>query len=164
MIRPLHQTTDTAIVTDLFGRAADYVLLESGIAPDATQTDVFFTESPPGIDPATALRLGHFLQGGVLVAMAQIAFGFPSPDDAYIGLLLIDPAHRGKRLGQQMLDHIFLAAKAKGATRILIAVLEENSKGHRFWCKMGFVEETRGPPVQIGLKTHVQIRMARPLH
>lgn len=163
MIRPLHQATDTALVTDLFARAADHVLLESGTIPNASQADDFFNQSPPGIDPATALRLGHFLQGGVLVTITEVAFGFPDPQDAYIGLLLIDPAHRGKRLGQQMLDHIFVAAKAKGATRILIAVLEENAKGHRFWSKMGFEEETRGPPVQIGLKTHVKIRMTRPL-
>jgi GNAT superfamily N-acetyltransferase len=163
MIRHLHQNADTASVTDLFTRAADYVLLESGQAPGAAQTHSFFTESPPKTDPATSLRLGQFLPDGQLVAIAEVAFGFPNPDDAYIGLLLIDPNHRGKRLGQQMLDHIFKSAKAKGATRILIAVLEENTKGHRFWCKMGFIEEMRSQPKQIGLKTHIQIRMARDL-
>lgn len=163
MIRPVHSTTDDAIVTDLFRRAADYVLLESGLAPDASQTHDFFTGAPPGIDPKTSLRLGLFLQDNHLLAIAEVAFGFPNTDDAYIGLLLIDPTHRGKRLGQQLLDHIFNAAKTRQATRILIAVLEENVKGHRFWSKMGFTEETRGPPKQIGLKSHVQIRMARPL-
>ena len=162
MIRTLHQNTDTAAVTDLFQRAADYVLLESGQAPDASQTQSFFTEAPPGIDPATSLRLGYVL-GGDLIAMAEIAFGFPNPDDAYIGLLLIDPAHRGKRIGQQMLAHIFTVAKHRAAARILIAVFEENSKGHRFWSKMGFAEEMRSQPKQIGLKTHIQIRMSRDL-
>lgn len=163
MIRSLHQNADSAIVTDLFRRAADYVLLESGQSPDAAQTDAYFAEGPPGIDPATSLRLGLFLPDGLLVAISETAFGFPNPDDAYVGLLLIDPDHRGKRLGQQMLDYIFSAAKHRLAARILIAVLEENTKGRRFWSKMGFAEEMRGPPKQTGLKTHVQIRMARPL-
>lgn len=163
MIRILRATSDDANVTDLFQRAADYVLLESGQPPDAIQTRDFFTGAPPGIDPETSLRLGLFLPGSQLVAIAEVAFGFPNLDDAYIGLLLIDPAHRGKRLGQQMLDHIVAAAVTRQASRVLIAVLEENTKGHRFWSKMGFGEETRGPPKQMGLKTQVQIRMTRAL-
>ncbi len=163
MIRTLHQNADTAIVADMFRRAADYVLLESGHSPGDTEVQGFFTGAPSGIDPAKSLRLGLFAPDGQLVAIAEVAFGFPNPDDAYIGLLLIDPAHRGKRLGQKMLDHIFAAAKALGATRILIAVLEDNPKGHRFWCKMGFTQECQSQPKQIGLKTHVQIRMTRHL-
>ncbi len=162
MIRVLLQATDTAAVADLFRRAADYVLLESGQPPNSSQTEDFFTGTPPGIDPATKLHFGWFEQDH-LVAMSEVVFGFPNLDDAYIGLLLIDPAHRGERLGQKMLDHVFAAAKTRHAPRILIAVLEENTKGHRFWSKMGFVEEMRGAPKQIGIKTHVQIRMARPL-
>ena len=162
MIRTLHQNTDTAAVKDLFHRAADHVLLEPGRPPDASQTANFFTGAPPGSDPSQSLRLGLFIQDA-LVAIAEVGFGFPNPDDAYLGLLLIDPYHRGKRLGQQMVDHVFTATKAQGAARNLIAVLEENTKGRRFWAKMGFTEERRFPPRQVGLKTHVHIRMARPL-
>jgi len=162
MIRQLIQSRDSNAVTDLFRRAADYVHLETGQPPDRAQTIDFFTETPLGIDPNTSLHLGYFADD-TLIAMATTAFGFPNPDDAYIGLLLIDPEHRGKRLGQQMVNHIVTAARARHATRILIAVLEDNPKGHRFWAKMGFIEELRSQPKQIGLKTHVQIRMARPL-
>ena len=163
MIRPLIESADSDAVSDLFHRAADYVLLESGQNPDASQATEFFTEAPPGIDPATSYRTGYFLADSLLVAIAEVAFGYPNADDAYIGLLLIDPDHRGKRLGQHMLAHIFSAAKARNARRILMAVLDENTKGHRFWSKMGFVEEMRSMPKQIGIKTHVQIRMARDL-
>ena len=162
MIRTLNLAADAAAVSALFTRAADYVMLESGKAPDAAQTQDFFTEAPPGIDPAAGLQVGYELNGN-LVAMATVAFGFPLPDDAYIGLLLIDPAHRGKRLGQQMVDHIFSAVRARHATRILVAVLEENPKGHRFWSKMGFTEDLRSQPKLIGLKSHIQIRMVQSL-
>ena len=163
IIKPLQAASDSAAVTDFFARSADYVHLESGQPPSHAQTTDFFTEAPPGIDPATSQHFGLYLADDALAAIATVAYGFPNPDDAYIGLLLIDPDHRGKRLGQQMLDHIFLAAQQRQATRILIAVLQENTKGHRFWSKMGFVEEMRSQPRQIGLKTHVQIRMARAL-
>jgi ribosomal protein S18 acetylase RimI-like enzyme len=163
MIRTLAPETDTAAVRDLFARAADYVLLETGEPPGDAQTTHFFTSAPPGIDPTTSLRLGMFLPDGQLVAIADLAFGYPNPDDAYIGLLLIDPNHRGKRLGQQMLGHLFAAASARKAKRILIAVLQDNPKAQRFWQKMGFIEERRSEPTQMGSKTHVQIRMAMPL-
>lgn len=163
MIRTLFAATDTDIVRDMFNRAADYVLLESGHPPGDAEVTDFFTGAPPGIDATKSLHLGSFAPDGQLVAIAGAIFGFPNSDDAYIGLLLIDPAYRGKRLGQHMLDHIYAATKANGATRILIAVLEENTKAHRFWSNMGFTEEMRSQPKQIGVKTHIQIRMARPL-
>jgi ribosomal protein S18 acetylase RimI-like enzyme len=163
MIRALTPETDTAALRDLFARAADYVMLETGQPPGDSQITGFFTGAPPGIDPATSLRLGMFLPGGQLVAIADLAFGYPNPDDAYIGLLLIDPNHRGKRLGQQMLGHVFASASTRKARRILIAVLEDNPKAQRFWQKMGFVEDLRGPPTQMGSKTHVQIRMTMQL-
>ncbi len=163
MIRALDPETDTAAVRDLFARAADYVLLETGEPPDDARTIDFFTGAPPSIDPATSLRLGMFLSGGQLVAIAELAFGYPNPDDAYIGLLLIDPNHRDKRLGQQMLGHVFAGASARKAKRILIAVLEDNPKAQRFWQKMGFVEDLRSAPTQIGSKTHIKIRMTRRL-
>lgn len=163
MIRNLSATADTEIVRDLFARAADYVLLESGHLPSDVEVADFFTGGPPGIDKSKSLHLGLFSATHQLVAISEVIFGFPHVDDAYIGLLLIDPAHRGKRLGQTLVDHIFTATKAQGATRILIAVLEANTKAHRFWSKLGFIEELRSQPKQIGLKTHVQIRMARPL-
>lgn len=163
IIRPLHAVSDSAAVTSFFIRAADYVQLESGQPPSTAHTTEFFTEAPPGIDPATSQHFGLYLTDGHMAAIATVAYGFPNDGDAYIGLLLIDPDHRGKRLGQQMLDHLCGAAKTHHASRILIAVLEENTKGHRFWSKMGFREEMRSQPKQIGLKTHVQIRMARAL-
>ena len=163
MIRSLSATTDTDILRDLFIRAADYALLATGQPPGDAEVSNFFTGAPPGTDPAKSLHLGLFAPDEQLVAIAGVIFGFPNPDDAYLGLLLIDPAHRGKRLGQQMLDHICTATKTQGASRILIAVLEENIKGHRFWSKMGFTEEMRSQPKQIDTKTHVQIRMAKPL-
>lgn len=163
IIKPLTAAQDSAIVADFFTRAADYVLLESGQPPGPAQTTDFFTEAPPGIDPATSQHFGLCLAGDTLAAIATVAYGFPAPDDAYIGLLLIDPVHRGKRLGQQMLAHIYSAAKSRNASRILIAVLEENIKAHKFWSKMGFREDARSLPKRIGLKTHIQIRMTRPL-
>lgn len=163
MIRDLDAATDTAIVADLFKRASDYVLLESGSPPDGSQAEDFFTEAPPGIDAATSQRFGFFSDDDCLVAIGQIAFGYPERRDAYLGLLLIDPDHRGQRLGQQMMDHVFAAARVRHASRVLMAVYAENTKAIRFWQKLGFTEDMRSEPTLIGRKTHIRLRMSRPL-
>ena len=49
--------------------------------PDRAKADVFFTGCPPGCDPALSQRLGFFQQDR-LVGVAELAFGFPNPEDA----------------------------------------------------------------------------------
>lgn len=160
VIRPLTAVADAAAVTCLFMAAADYVALESGLAPSAALTDEFFTDAPPGGDPATSLKLGLVLPVGGLAVLADVAFGFPEATDAFIGLMLVDTRWRGQGLGRRMLDHIVTASRARGATRLLLAVLEANPRGQAFWQRHGFREVLRTPPTVIGLNTHVRIRMA----
>ncbi|MDP3960451.1 MAG: GNAT family N-acetyltransferase [Pseudorhodobacter sp.] len=163
VIRPLTASADAPAVTCLFTAAADYVALESGLAPSAALTDEFFTDAPPGGDPATSLKLGLVLPDGCLAVLADVAFGYPEATDAFIGLMLAATRWRGRGLGRRMLDHIITTSRARGATRLLLAVLEANPRGRAFWQRHGFREVLRTPPTVIGLKTHVRIRMARAL-
>jgi len=160
VIRSLSASADAAAVTCLFTAAADYVALESGLAPSAALTEDFFTDAPPGGDSATSLKLGLVLPEGTLAALADVAFGYPEATDAYIGLMLVGTRWRGQGLGSRMLDHIIAASRARGATRLLIAVLEANPRGRAFWQRHGFREVLRAAPMVIGLNTHVRIRMA----
>jgi hypothetical protein len=45
----------------------------------------------------------------------------------------------------------------------LLAVLAANPRGMAFWQREGFTEVLRGPPTQMGRRTHVRIRMERRL-
>ncbi|MDT8856765.1 GNAT family N-acetyltransferase [Paracoccaceae bacterium Fryx2] len=162
-IRPLRPATDRDAVRSLHDRAADYIMLESGLAPDDALTDAFFSDAPPGADPAASLRLGLFSDDGSLAAIAEMSFGYPEPGDAYIGLMLIDAARRGRGLGPVLLDHLMQEARARGAPRLLLAVLEANPRGRAFWERHGFRETLRTPPTLMGIRTHVRIRMERDL-
>jgi ribosomal protein S18 acetylase RimI-like enzyme len=154
--------SDRAAVADLYARAADYVLLETGAPPDDSTLDDFFSGAPPGIDPATSVRMGAEGPQG-LMGVAEMAFGYPGPRDAYIGLLLLDPAARGCGLGRLMLDRLTGIAMDRGADRMLIAVLQDNPRGMSFWQRQGFVTETVKPDVAYGLRRHTVHRMARAL-
>ena len=162
MIRALHAAADHAVTAGLFARAADYALLETGMPPDASTPDGFFTSSHPAIDPATTRHLGLF-QGAALAVIAELAFGFPDPGDAYIGLLLAAPEYRNQGLGVAMLKHLIAIARARQCRRILLAVLDANAGGKRFWVRQGFACVLTTDPVPCGLKTHIYHRMARDL-
>ncbi len=65
--------------------------------------------------------------------MAEMAFGYPEAGDAYIGLMLLATEARGQGLGTMFLDHLTDLARARGARRQLLAVLDANPRGRRFW-------------------------------
>ncbi len=162
LIRPLTHQADRAHVADLFARAADYVLLESGLPPAPDAADDFFTEAPAGKTAADCRQFGIF-HGDRLDAMATVLFGYPDPDDAYIGLLIVDAAQRRRGLGRHLASHIFAACRDLGAHRMLIAVLDANARGRAFWAALGFVHQQTFPPAPGALVPHIRHRMTRAL-
>lgn len=161
-IRPLDAASDRAAVVDLVARAADYVVLETGLPPDDAFVDEVFHGVPPGIGPEAITVLG-LCHGTALDGVASIAFGWPEPADAYLGLMLLDPQARGRGLGPVLLDASLEAARQRGCRRILLAVLDENPRARAFWKRMGFAHLLTVPPGTIGAKIHIRHRMGRML-
>lgn len=159
-LRPLTQSADSAQVFDLYTRAADYALLEDGRPPDAAMAAAFFTECPPGGDPRASVKLGAE-HGGRLVGIADLAFGYPMTQDAYIGLLLLDPVIRGQGLGALMVARLEALARAHGSNRLLVAVLEANPRGLAFWQRSGFALERHFPAAADDPMHHSRLRLAR---
>ena len=124
MIRLLDAQRDLAAVKALYARSSDYWALATRGAPDPALAAAFFTLCPPGCDPGETQRLGLF-QGSDLVGVAELSFGFPAPGDGYLGLQILIPEAR---------------ARATGAARLYLGVLEENPRGWAFWRREGFRE------------------------
>jgi GNAT superfamily N-acetyltransferase len=162
MIRLLDPLQDAGAVLDLQTRAADYIDLESGRAPSPELASEYFSDAPPNGSAADSLKLGLF-QSDRLQGLIDLAFGYPEPTDAYLGLLLLAPEARGRGLGRVALAHVENAARARGATRLLLAVLETNSAGLRFWTREGFGSPKYYPAAEIGHRSHVRIRLEKPL-
>lgn len=137
MIRALDPQGDRAAVAALLTRAQDYYQLWKGQAPGPAEVEEVFTSTPPGCDPDLSHRLGLFVDG-ILEGVAELSFGFPEPDDAYLGLMLLAPTARSKGHGATFFAQIEIRARTAGASRICLAVLQANPRAATFWTRMGF--------------------------
>ena len=136
LIRPLDPVRDRNDVAVLLLQAADYYHLWLGHDPGPEQVDEVFTACPPNCDPARSQRLGLFLDGQ-LAGVAELSFGFPLPEDAYLGLMILAPAARGHGQGAAFTSH--LETLARHSPRLYLGVLQANARGHAFWARQGFV-------------------------
>lgn len=141
----------------LFARAADYVMLEDGRAPDQATTDDFFNERAPNVGADDAVHIGMF-DADHLLGILGVVFGYPEANDSYIGLLLLEPSARSSGIGAHVLAHATTLARGRGSTRQLVAVLDNNPKGSAFWERAGFALEKSFPPTKDGQTRH---RMTR---
>lgn len=166
MIRPLDALADRALVEGFWPAVADYIRLERGAEPGPALaralTEDYFTQAPPGIDPATGLRLGLF-EGAQLVGIAELAFGYPEPADAYLGLMLLAADRRGRGAGRALLQTVEEAARARTAARLYLAVLDANPRGRAFWEREGFRLHEAGRSVTLSGKTQGACRLVKPL-
>lgn len=160
MIRDLDPRADRAAVEALFVACAPYVERERGPVPPAESARATFAgDLPPGAGGRVVLGVFE----GELLGIAEVIFGYPLASDAYLGLLLLLPDARGRGLGRAMLREVEARAEARGAARLLVAVLDVNEAGRRFWEREGFREERRFAGVAYGRLVHDVTRMAKAL-
>ena len=162
-IRRLDPIADRPAVDAFFQDAADYIHIERDADPGPEVTDEFFSDTPPGCDPAQSLRLGLFDRGR-LIAIADLAFGYPEASDAYLGLMIVAPSERGSGAGKRLLRHIEAVARARDCKGLFLAVLEANPDGRSFWEREGFRTLLTDRPVTLGQKTQMAQRMGKALH
>jgi ribosomal protein S18 acetylase RimI-like enzyme len=160
LIRSLDATRDHARVMAFLHNAADYIRLERGADPSPEVAHEFFTDCPPGCDPAQSVRLGVFTHGQ-LVAITEMAMGYPDAQTAYLGFLLIAPQARGRRLGTYALHYLQSRARGMGATAICLGVLEANPRGRAFWQREGFQDTGISGNVTLGAKVQLAYRLKK---
>jgi GNAT superfamily N-acetyltransferase len=137
MIRLLDPDTDREAVSAMLAQAQDYYQLWKGHAPGPAETDEFLIDPPQRGDPASKLPFGYFVDD-TLCGVAEVFFGFPEPDDAYLGLMMLAAAHRSQGHGARLLTRIEAECRDRGARLLYLAVLEANPRGAAFWARMRF--------------------------
>ena len=140
-IIPLGWPADSQRVLHLCQRARDYILLETGAEPDMDYVRETMTDAPPSVPPDQIWCWGHARPDGSIDAIATCLKGYYEAEDWYLGLLLLDPAARGKGLGEHMAQHVIDQATRGDAACLRIAVLDANPRARMFWERLGFAYE-----------------------
>ncbi|MBW4708329.1 GNAT family N-acetyltransferase [Roseobacter sp. YSTF-M11] len=144
VLRPINKADHAEDALDLAQRAADYVILEVGHAPDAAFINDFFDAVPPGLTTADLMTFG-VMQEQAMTGIVCIAEGYELPTDWWIGLVLLDPAYRGSGIGRTVLHLIKTKARRARMTMLKLAVLEANPRAMHFWTREGFVPHRYAP-------------------
>ncbi len=134
---------DLPALQALLERCADFSLLVEGEPPSAQAAQDMLADLPPGKGLADKFLFGIYLENA-LVGVLDAVRGYPQEGVWWIGLLLLDPAQRGRGAGEQALNTFSVFASQQGARALMLGVVEENRRGLLFWQRMDFkLVETR---------------------
>ncbi len=160
LIRDLDPVQDRPRVSAFLQEAQDYYHLWLGHAPGEAEVDDYFTSVPPNCDPAETRRLGLVLDGR-LSGLVELAFGYPAPEDAFLGLMILAPRARSAGHGPAFHAHVEALARARACPRLYLGVLQANPRGKAFWHRMGYVETG---VTRLDAETgHLLYRLVKPL-
>jgi len=147
----LTKENDVEIAQDLFEKTSDYFELAEGKPATPTAGEEIFTDLPPGKTSKDKIVLGIFNRNHDLTGIIDIAKNYPTMEDWFIGLMLLEPNQRNKGLGKEAFKGLSKWAYSQGVRILKLGVLEENQKAYIFWQSLGFKKiDTR--PYMVGDK------------
>lgn len=150
-VRPLKASpANEAAVQALHERSADYVERITGQAPPPDAGQHFFAALPPGRRPEHKHTLGVF-DGDALIGCIDLVRGWPDEATAVIGLLLLEPAARGRGVGRLAFEAIEAQARAwPEIAQLRLVVVESNAVARPFWEHLGFRANGQTRPHAVG--------------
>ncbi|WP_419743436.1 GNAT family N-acetyltransferase [Paraclostridium dentum] len=130
-VKPINNDNHNEI-KQLYDLCSDYHIMASGrIATDENVDDIFKYNEKKTIEDS--LTLGIYNNDEILVGIVDIFKNYPEIGTWMIGLLLLSPSERNKKLGRDVHEEIKRYALSEGAIKLRIGVLEDNINGRRFW-------------------------------
>lgn len=134
----------------LYDLCSDYHIMCSGKNATYEDIDSIFEYSDKKTSK-DSLTLGIYNKGDLLIGMVDIFKNYPDNGTWMIGLLLLSPDERNKRLGKIVHGEIKKYALTQGADTFRVGVLEQNSKGLKFWKSLGYQQE-KSTTINMGSK------------
>lgn len=92
---------------------------------------------PPGRTDADKVVLGLWLDGA-LVGCADMVIGYPRPEVAFVGLLLVAEELQGCGLGTVAFGELARRAQERGCERMRLAIAKGHAHAEHFWLRRGF--------------------------
>jgi ribosomal protein S18 acetylase RimI-like enzyme len=147
---------DEAALADLLVRCDDHFRLHEHRSPGADVARDELTDLPPGRSPAD--KHVHGIEDPTdphrLIGVIESVSGHPDRSSWYLGLLLIDPEHRGGGLGSAAVPAFERMVARAGFDRVRLAVIEPNTAGRRFWERHGYELAAIRDDHHLGPATH----------
>jgi ribosomal protein S18 acetylase RimI-like enzyme len=141
---------DLAALQAILAGATEYFHFISGLPPGDTEAESLIAALPPGWGP-DRYRDKHVLlcyDGDTPVACIDLLHGYPDESTVFIGLLVVAPRRRG--VGRAAVAHVEGLARAWGATRVRLAVVQTNTPALAFWDALGYRATGERKPHRMG--------------
>lgn len=145
-VRPL-TSQDAAALQALLDHGGGYTRRVEGRDPRPGDAEAILASRPPGTchgageaDGPRAVVLGAESADGTLHGVLQMAIGWPTPEVAHIGLLLVDERSRAQGIGSLLHEHARqLAGEDPHVTTLRLAIVATNaSAAVPFWYRLGY--------------------------
>jgi GNAT superfamily N-acetyltransferase len=147
---------DLPALQALFTRAADYFAIAAGAPPAPDEAERAFVGGPPSKAVSAKQTIGIFDDAGTLVGVLDAIPDFPADGTCTIGMLLLDPAVRGRGVGRAALAAFETWITRRGTRRLRTALVAHHERGLAFLHRAGYAEVSRreghtsgGAPVTI---------------
>jgi ribosomal protein S18 acetylase RimI-like enzyme len=162
-IRELGES-DVEALQDLIESVPDYAERITGYPPGPSDALSALISVPPGYDPAGKHGVGLW-DDGELVAFADVLFGYPTPDAAYIGLLLVRAGRQRRGFGTALHDALLDRLREAGqVARVRLGVIETNaSVAEPFWRALGYAPTGERKPYRYDKLTSTVALWERPV-
>ncbi len=147
-----------AEVQNLCERCSDFSELVEGRPPEKDAGHSVLFDMPPEKTMEDKFVFGVYNEKAVLIGVIDLIKDYKDVGEWIIGLMLIDPGERKNGLGRKVHDFLKTLVSENHGQKLRIAVVEENTNGFHFWCRMGYVEKERVARTY-GNKEHTVIAM-----
>ncbi len=130
---------DAPLLRELGERCLEHLELHYGSPADPGQMiRELLTDLPPGKTLGDKFGMGVFDGANRLVGAIDVIRDYPEPREWYLGLLVLEPGQRNRRLGSKLMDGLSGWLLQRDAAWLRLAVSEHNPAGQRFWRRGGF--------------------------
>ena len=135
--------SDLDAMQGLFERGADYFVIATGNQPVPDEARRAYVAGPPTKD-VKAKRIVGIFADDALVGVLDALTNWPAEGTWTMGMLLLDPAHRGAGLGRATLAAYERWAASEGAQIYRTAIVAHHDPGARFLQRAGYTCDSTG--------------------
>ena len=137
-------------IKDLYDLCSDYHIMCSGKNATYEDIDSIFEYNDKKTSD-NSLTLGIYNKDDLLIGMVDLFKNYPDDKTWMIGLLLLSPNERNKKLGEIVHEEVKKYALTQGADTFRIGVLEQNISGLKFWKSLEY-QQVKSTTINIGGK------------